>query len=117
MINLNAMIIQFCFQCVRMTMNNISTSDGLTPSINTPESSNDFIIFIIFISAFEINKLNPFSALTAPFPLIFLSNLYIAFEVNLLTNPGKLSVAKGIAIFLSAFFAKLTDQEAKDPPD
>ena len=28
--------------------------------------------------------------MAAPFPLIFLSNLFIAFEVELLTNPGKL---------------------------
>ena len=54
--------------------------------------------------SFEINKVNPFSALTAPFPLIFLSNSFVAFEVKLLTNPGKLSLAKGIATFVSAFF-------------
>ena len=71
---------------------------SVTLSINTPESSNDFIIFIIsFISSFEVNKVNPF-------PLIFLSNLVIALEVKLLTNPGKLSLAKGIAIFVSALF-------------
>ena len=28
-INLNAVIIHFCFQCMRRTMNNISTSSGL----------------------------------------------------------------------------------------
>ena len=78
---------------------------SVNPSINTPESSNDFVIFIIsFISSFEINKVNPFPALTAPFPLIFLSNLFIALEVVLLTNPGKLFLAKGIATFVSAFF-------------
>ena len=65
----------------------------------------------------EINKVNPFPALTAPFPLIFLSNLFIAFEIKLLTNPGKLSLAKGIAMFVSAFFPKLPKQEPKvDPP-
>ena len=48
---------------------------SVNPSINTPESSNDFIIFITsFISLFAINKVNPFPALTALFPLIFLSN-------------------------------------------
>ena len=61
-----------------------------------------FIIFIIsFTSSFEINIVNPFPALTAPFPLIFLSNLFIALEVKLLTNP-----AKGIAKFVTAFFPK-----------
>ena len=75
------------------------------------------IPIISFISLFEINKLNPFPALRAPFPLIFLSNLTIAFEVQLLTNPGKLSLAKGIAIIVSAFFPKLPNHEPKNPPD
>ena len=35
----------------------------------------------------------------------------------MLTNPGKLSLAKGIAIFVSAFFPKLLDQEPKYPLD
>ena len=51
-----------------------------------------------------MNKVNPFSALTAHFPLIFLSNLFVAFEVILLTNPGKLSLAKRIETFVSDFF-------------
>ena len=51
-----------------------------------------------------MNKSNPFSAMTVPFSLNFLSNLFIAFEVKLLTNPGKLSLAKEIAIFVSALF-------------
>ena len=90
----------------------------VTPSINTPESPNDFMILIIsFISSFEINKVNPFPALTALFPRIFLSNLLIAFEVKLLTNSGKLFLAKGIAMFVSAFFPKLPNQEPKDPHD
>ena len=72
------------------------------------------ILIISFIFSFEINKVNPFLALTAPFPLIFLSNLFIAFEVKLLTNPGKLSLAKEISIFVSAFFPKLTKQGPKD---
>ena len=77
---------------------------SVTPSVNTLESSNGFMILIIsFISSFEIKKVNPFPALTAPFPLIFLSNLFIAFEVNLRTNPGKLSLAEKIAIFASVF--------------
>ena len=61
-------------------------------------------------SSFKINKVNPF-------PLIFLSNLFIALKVKLLTNPGKLSLAKGIAISFSAFFPKLPNQQPKDPPD
>ena len=37
-----------------------------------------------------MNNINLFPAVTAPFPLIFLSNLFIVFEVILLTNPAKL---------------------------
>ena len=33
------------------------------------------------------------------------------------TNPGKLALAKGIAIFVNAFFPKLPNQESKDPLD
>ena len=70
---------------------------SVIPSTNTSKSSNDIMILIIlFISSFKINKVNP--ALAAPFPLIFLSNLFIAFEVKLLTNPGELSLGKGTAI-------------------
>ena len=35
----------------------------------------------------------------------------------MLTNPGKLSLAKGIETVFSAFFPKLPNQEPKDPPD
>ena len=53
---------------------------SVTPSINTPESSNVFIILIISLkSLFKISKVNNFPALTADFPLTFFSNLLIAF--------------------------------------
>ena len=91
---------------------------SVTPSINTPESSNDFTILIIsLISSFEINKVNPFPALIALFPLISLANLFIAFEVKLLTNSSKLSLAKEIGTLVSAFFSKSPNQEPKNPPD
>ena len=62
-------------------------------SINTPESLNDFMILIIlFRSSFGICK-------SSSFPLTFLSKLFIAFEAKLLIYPGKLPLAKGIAIF------------------
>ena len=77
---------------------------SVTPSINTPESSKDFMILILFVSSFEINKVNLFATLTAPFLLIFLSNLFIELEVKLLINPGKLSLAKEIAISVNDFF-------------
>ena len=64
-----------------------------------------------------MNKVNLLPALKASFLLISLSNLFIAFEVKLLTNLGKLSLAKRVAIFVSAFFPKLAIQEPKDPPD
>ena len=62
------------------------------------------ILIISFIFPFKINRVNPFPALTALFPLIFLSNLFLAFEAKLLANPGKLSLAKGTATFVRAFF-------------
>ena len=58
----------------------------------------------MILSTFKINKVNPFSAQTAPFPTTFLSNLFIAFEATLLTNLGKLSLAKGIARSVITFF-------------
>ena len=57
-----------------------------------------------------MNKVNPFPALTAPFTLIHLSNLFVAFNAAfkaiLLTNP----------LFL-ALSPKLSNQEPKDTPD
>ena len=75
------------------------------------------ISIISFISSFEINEVNPFPALAAPFSLILLSNLFIAFEATLLTYPGKLSLAKRIATFASVSFPKLANQEPKYPAD
>ena len=57
-----------------------------------------------------MNKVNPFPALRGPFPLIFLLILFVPFESKLLNNPGKLSLTKGIAIFVSVFFPKLANQ-------
>ena len=65
--------------------------------------------------SFEINKVNTFHVLTALLPLIFLLNLFIAFETKLLTNLSKLSLAEEIAIFVSAFLPKLANQEPNDP--
>ena len=63
---------------------------SLIPIINTFRSSNDFTTLIIsFISLFEMNQVNPFSALTAPFPLVFLSDLYLHLKLNCL--PGQVN--------------------------
>ena len=76
------------------------------------------ILIISFISSFKINKLNLIPALIAPFSPIFLSSLFTAFEGKLLINPGKLSLEKEIATFVSTFFfPKLPNQEPKDPLD
>ena len=78
---------------------------SVTPSLITLECSNNFVIFIIsFISSFKINEVNPFPALTGPCPVIFLSNLFIAFEAKLFTNLGQLSLAKGIARSAITFY-------------
>ena len=56
------------------------------------------MIIIPFIYSFKINKVNSFHVLMASFSLIFLSNLFIAFEAafraTLLTNFGKASLVK-----------------------
>ena len=75
------------------------------------------ILIISFISSFEINKINRFPAFKAPFSLIFLSELFIAFEAKLLTNAGKLFAAKVKARSVGAFLPKLPIQEPKDLPD
>ena len=49
--------------------------------------------------------MNLLPALAALFALFFLPNLFIAFEAILFTNSGKISLAKGIGTFVSAFFA------------
>ena len=79
---------------------------SVIPSFNTFKFFNDFFILITsFISSVEIQKkVSPFSTLTAPFSAIFLSNSFIAFEAKLLTYPVKLSLSKGMATFVSAFF-------------
>ena len=78
---------------------------SVTPLINTLESSNEFIILVIpFISSFKINRINPFPALTATFPLIFLSNLLITFEVKLL---------KELQNFLVLFFLQYLAKNQK----
>ena len=53
-----------------------------------------------------MNKVNTFSALTAPRPFILLSNLSITDEVFLVTNLGKTSLAKRRAKFNSVFLPK-----------
>ena len=68
---------------------------------------------ISFISSLEINNINLFSGLTAPFPLIFLSNLFIVFEAKLLLNPAKLSLVKGIAILLVLSFLNYLTKNKK----
>ena len=41
----------------------------------------------------------------------------MVFEHKLLSNLGKFSLAKKLAVFVTAFFPKLPNQEAKGPPD
>ena len=71
----------------------------VTSSINTNESSNDFIILTLsHISSFEINKVT------------HSHKVFIVFEVKLIPNPGKLFLAKWIATFVSANFPNLANR-------
>ena len=62
------------------------------------------------ISLFDINKVNPFPALAATFPLIFLSNLFN-------TNLSKISLAKETSTSNTHFLFKLPNDLPRDPPD
>ena len=96
--------IRLLFLLLLLSLFFVCFTASVIPLINTFYSFNNFKILIIpFIFSFEINKVNTFSALTR-FPLIFLANLLIAFEGKLPTNPGKLSLAKEIATFVSPLF-------------
>ena len=71
---------------------------------NTPESSGNYKILIISsVSSFKIKWI-----LWLLLPLIFLSNIFVAFKAafntTIVTNFGRTSLAKGIAEFISAFF-------------
>ena len=57
--------------------------------------------------------MNPILGLTALLPLTFLSNFLIAFGNILLSNPGKLYLAKKIGKFFNTFLPKLPIQEPK----
>ena len=59
-------------------------------SVNRPDFYSDPTILIISsTSSFEMNKVNPFPGLTAPAPLIFLSNFCNTDDVALVANLGK----------------------------
>ena len=68
------------------------------------------ILQILFMYSFEINEVNLFPVRAASCPLIII----FSFEVILLTNPGKLSLERGITTFVSIFWSKLSNQEPKD---
>ena len=71
-------------------------------------------LIIPFISSFKLIKINSFHVLIAPCPIIFLSNLYTAFEGKLFPSPGKLSVVKAIIASIITNLPKLHNQEPKD---
>ena len=63
---------------------------SVAPLIHTPDFSGESMILIMSVmSSFEMNKLSPFPAITAPCPLIFLSNLSNTDEVALVANLNK----------------------------
>ena len=71
-------------------------------------SKSRFVIEIlsnlnIAFKKFKISQIILFPFLTALFSLAFFSNLFIAVDAKLFTNPGTLLLAKGIATFVSFF--------------
>ena len=66
-----------------------------------------------------MNKANPIPALTTSFQFIFLPSLSVkcdvAFETKLLANPGKISLAKGTATFVSTSLPKVLPMQPKFP--
>ena len=95
----------------------IISNVSVAPSVNIPYSSIHFTILIIsFISSFEMNKINSFSALTTPFRYIFLSNLSNTDEVALVSNLGKISLAQGTRSY-NVFLPKLPNVLPENPSD
>ena len=95
----------------------IISNGSVAPSVNIPYSSIHFTILIIsFISSFEMNKINSFSALTTPFRYIFLSNLSNTDEVALVSNLGKISLAQGTRSY-NVFLPKLPNVLPENPSD
>ena len=91
---------------------------SVAPSINRPEYSSDFLILLISsLSSIKIIKFNPFHALTAPRPLIFLSNLSNVEEIVSVTNLGKTSLSEETARFISALLPNLSIVLPQNPPD
>ena len=87
-------------------ISNVTVS--VAPSISKPNfCSNSAHLLLWCSSSFEINKVNPFSALTASYPLIFLSNLSNTDEFALDANLGKTPLAKGRASYNNVFLHKL----------
>ena len=70
------------------------------------------ILIISSISSFQLYKVNPFLALTTPFPLIFLSILSNTDEVALIANLGK-----GTTRSNNPFLTKLPNVLPRNPPD
>ena len=67
---------------------------SVAPPINRPECSSNFTILTSSRSPFEMDKVNSYTAVTAPGALIFLSNVSNIDEVALVTNIGKTCLVK-----------------------
>ena len=83
---------------------------GANKTPNTLQSCSFISCFTVWVTP-SVSKSEPSK------DFIFLSNLFIGFEIKLLTNSGELSLATGIGMFVSAFLPKLPNQEPKDPPN
>ena len=75
--------------------------------MNRPEFPSDFMILVVSsISSFEMNKVNPVSALTAHHLLIFLSTFSVTEEGALVANLDKTFLTKRTVRSISDFLHK-----------
>ena len=59
---------------------------SLAPAVKRLYFSSTSVLIISSISSVEVNKVNPFPAVTSPLPLIFFPKLFFAFAVAFATK-------------------------------
>ena len=91
---------------------------SVASSINRTDFSIDSTILIMsYISSFQVNIVDPFPALTAPFPLIYLSYISNIDKIAFVANVGKKCLPKRITRSNNTFLPKLTNVLLRNLPD